>query len=364
MTKYNVGWGITNLCNMNCAFCYSKKVRRSEKNKCLGYFDWKKFIDENYMYIDSINYGTGENTLSDDFFKFVSYVRTNYPSITQSLTTNGYLSERISKDDKIYEIYKKSIDEVDVSLDFADKENHCLFRGQKKAYDWAIKTLEYLQNDKKKSTIVFVGFEDSVKKDNIDGIFELAKKYGSLVRFNIYRPVNKDKEINEKFKLSYSSLVKTIEYINQKYSVLSLNDSLFGNIYSKEENIYDNTGTESIRILPDGSICPSTYLITKEYSDKYNIKQDNVLSYIRFPEFINPPIPKECLNCKIADKCRGGVYDRRMLWNGTLEKRDPYCPYDNNDNIEKEKILCRKRSRISVHDGYLPTMFFSNDRRF
>ena len=32
MKKFNVGWGITNSCNMNCRFCYSKETRKSTDN--------------------------------------------------------------------------------------------------------------------------------------------------------------------------------------------------------------------------------------------------------------------------------------------------------------------------------------------
>ena len=63
--KINIGWGLTNICNMNCEFCYSKEARNEGEN--CGIDDWKRFIDQNYSKIDSINYGTGENTLIDDF---------------------------------------------------------------------------------------------------------------------------------------------------------------------------------------------------------------------------------------------------------------------------------------------------------
>ena len=148
MKKYNVGWGITNACNMNCKFCYSKD-RRAVLND-INIENWKAFIDQNYKYIDSINYGTGENAINDDFFYFVRYVRENYPSITQSLTTNGYISEKVKNNKEFYDIYLECIDEVDVSLDFALEEKHNYFRGQNKAYLWAIKTLEMLQKDHKK----------------------------------------------------------------------------------------------------------------------------------------------------------------------------------------------------------------------
>ena len=358
MKKYNVGWGITNACNMNCKFCYSKDTRHSTSDTTLK--DWIKFVDENHEYIDSINYGTGENAISNDFFKFISYVRENYPSITQSLTSNGYIYERVSKDPELYDIYKKSIDEVDVSLDFAIPEKHNFFRGQPKAYDWAINTLKMLQKDKKTATIVFVGFEETMTPENIDGLFEIAKKYDALIRLNIYRPVSDNKEINKKFILSYKTLMSALEYINEKYKVVTLSDVLLGNIYTREKDIRANTGIDSIRILPDGSICPSTYLITKDFRNKYNIKQENVLSKVKFEDFIEAPIPEKCKDCEIRNKCKGGVYDRRMLWNKTLKERDPYCPFENNDDINKKQFKTLKKKRVSVHDGYLPTMFFKN----
>ena len=358
MRKYNVGWGITNACNMNCKFCYSKDTRHSTSDTTLK--DWIKFVDENHEYIDSINYGTGENAISNDFFKFISYVRENYPSITQSLTSNGYIYERVSKDPELYDIYKKSIDEVDVSLDFAIPEKHNFFRGQPKAYDWAINTLKMLQKDKKTATIVFVGFDVTMTPENIDGLFEIAKKYDALIRLNIYRPVSDNKEINKKFILSYKTLMSALEYINEKYKVVTLSDVLLGNIYTREKDIKENTGIDSIRILPDGSICPSTYLITKDFRNKYNIKQENVLSKVKFEDFIEAPIPEKCKDCEIRNKCKGGVYDRRMLWNKTLKERDPYCPFENNDDINKKQFKTLKKKRVSVHDGYLPTMFFKN----
>lgn len=358
MQKYNVGWGLTNSCNMNCKFCYSKETRKTTKDATIE--DWIKFIDENHEYIDSINYGTGENAISDDFFKFILYVRTNYPTITQSLTSNGYIYERVSKSKELYEIYKKCIDEVDVSLDFATQDNHNWFRGQPKAFEWAINTLAMLQKDGKKSTIVFVGFEESMSKSNIDGLFQIANKYDAILRLNIYRPVSESLEINKKFILTYKTLIEALEYINNNYQIISLNDVLFGNIYTKDANITENTGVDSIRILPDGSICPSTYLITEDYRSDYNIKQEKVLSNLKFEEFINPPIPDSCVDCEIKSQCRGGVYDRRILWKKTLKERDPYCPFENDDNIDKEKFKVLKRERVSVHDGYLPTMFFKN----
>ena len=353
--KYNIGWGLTNICNMNCKFCYSKDTRKAINE--IGINDWKRFVDENYEHIKSINYGTGENTIINDFFDFIEYVRDKYPFIPQSITTNGYLYERVCNNKRLYKKKKKCIDEVDVSLDFAQPNKHNQFRGQPKAYEWALKTLKMLKKDEKKSTIVFVGFNETMTKYNIDGLFKIAKENDSIIRLNIYRPVGENN--NNNFILDYSKLVEIIEYIGNNYEIISINDVLFGNIYGTDF-VKENTGIDSIRILPNGDICPSTYLISKEFREKYNIKDKEVLEKISFMDFQKAPIPKECNKCIIREKCRGGVYDRRVLWNKTLNSRDPYCPLLNNDNINKNKYKMSKKGRISVHDGYLPTMFFKN----
>lgn len=356
--KLNIGWGLTNSCNMHCKFCYSKETRDNIKECSIE--DWKNFVDENYKKIESINYGTGENSLIDDFFYFVDYVRKNYPNIKQSLTTNGYIFNKVKQNNEFMRIYKESIDEIDVSLDFKDKEKHNYFRGQNEAYDWAINTLKMLKEDNKKVTVVFVGFEDTLKKENIDGLFEICKEYNSILRLNVYRPVSNNAEINRKFMLSYSTLIDALNYINDKYEIISFSDVLLGNILTDQIDIIENTGIGSIRILADGSICPSTYLIQDEYRTKYNIKQKDVLSNIKFKDFESDIIPEECNNCELKEKCKGGVYDRRILWYGTLKQRDPYCPIRLGKKMPKKRFNVTKKDRISVHDGYLPTMFFKN----
>lgn len=68
-------------------------------------------------------------------------------------------------------------------------------------------------------------------------------------------------------------------------------------------------------------------------------------------------IPEECKHCKYVQLCKGGVYDRRYIWNKTLSKKDPYCIYTpGGEDFNKIEITDAKFN--SVHHGYLPTMFF------
>lgn len=356
MRKWNVGWGPVSLCNMNCKFCYSRKKRTSRQD--LSYKDWVKFIDENHNRINTINYGTGENTLDYNWFRLVAYIRDNYPEIRQALTTNGYLSEAV-EDDFCLKTFINAIDEVDVSIDYCRREKHNLFRGQPKAYDWAIETLKLCKEAEKSTTIVFLGSKQNISKENVDGLFEIAKKYDAILRMNMYRPTEGINANSARFIIKGDEVVDILKHISGKYHILALNDTLFSTMLTGE-SVEDPSGYRSIRILSDGSITPSTYLINNNFYVA-NILEENVLEQMEernsLSEIISECIPKECEGCLYANKCKGGVYDRRYLWYGTLSHKDPYCPNIITQKV-KSKIRIEKTGFVSVHDGYLPTMFF------
>ena len=257
------------------------------------------------------------------------------------------------------EAFVKGIDEVDVSLDFCDAKKHAEFRGQPKAYGWALETLALCQKFKKPTTIVFLGSEKNVTHDNIDGLFEIAKKYDAILRMNMYRPTEGVNDFSEKFIISYDTFVDALKYIAQKYHIISMNDALFSSFLTNE-TVADPSGDRSIRILADVSITPSTYLIDESYIVA-NITEPNVLEKVEqngsLANLIVKTIPDECKGCVYEQSCAGGVYDRRYLWYGTLDKKDPYCP---GVFIERTKqpIEITATDFVSVHDGYLPTIFF------
>ncbi|MGL4402805.1 MAG: radical SAM/SPASM domain-containing protein [Fusobacteriaceae bacterium] len=358
--KWKIGWGCVSKCNMKCAFCYSAKVRSEVED--LEFKDWKKFIDENHQSIDSLNYGTGENSLDHDWFILVDYIRKNYPSITQALTTNGYISYQMNKNEEYERIVKESIDEIDVSLDFYQSELHNEFRGQEKAFDWVLETLRLCQKHDISSTIVFIGINLTLEKENIKGLFEIAKKYGAKLRMNLYRPTNGIIE-NNIFIPDYKKIIDILYFIDENYKILAICDPLFSSILTENSFKKDPSGSESLRVLSDGSITPSTYLISEEFRLN-TIKEKDILEKIETNEYINflsnLKTPVSCDSCKFIKSCNGGVIDRRYLWFKNFSEKDPYCPFRDENFIPEKKIKITDESDFSsVHDGYLPTMFFS-----
>jgi radical SAM protein with 4Fe4S-binding SPASM domain len=361
MKKWKIGWGPIARCNMKCQFCYSEKTR-SEVTE-LELEDWIKFIDENHQFIDSINYGTGENTIDEKWFYLVKYIRENYPNIIQALTTNGYLSSQVNTNPNLKEIIVKGIDEIDVSLDFCIEDCHNDFRGQSKAYRWVLDTLQFCKDYNLMPTIVFLATNETLKEENIKGIFEIASQYDAKVRMNLYRPTNGINDFSKRFIPDFSNIVNALYFIEKHYQILKICDPLFSTLLTNETTIDDPSGINSLRILADGSITPSTYLISKEFR-KLNIKESNVLEKLTelngFNHF-NMQTPNDCKDCNLADNCKGGVFDRRYLWYKTFDSKDPYCPYHKENFMpDKKVIITALDENQSVHDGYLPTMFFKN----
>lgn len=175
----------------------------------------------------------------------------------------------------------------------------------------------------------------------------------------MYRPTEGINDKSREFIIEYDMLADAIRYIAEKYQIISLNDALFSTIFMGE-TVADPSGDRSIRILADGNITPSTYLIDQRFIVG-NIKEKDVLLRLEndgiLENIISRSIPEECNECIYKETCAGGVFDRRYLWYGSLKRKDPYCQRIYREK-SKERISINKTDFSSVHDGYLPTMFF------
>ncbi len=353
--KFAIGLGITPACNMKCPFCYS--IERRNDNLELPIEDWMNFFEKNSGLIKDINFGTGENTLVDDWFKLVDYINNLSPDISQALTTNGSLAQIVAKDKQKDKIIQKSLSDIDVSLDYAIESKHNAFRGHNNAFKMAIDTLAYSQDCGFNNTLVVMGIDDTLTIENLDGIFDIAKKYDTLVRVNIYRPVNKNNGLEPP---SLKTLLNMFDYVSDEHEICSLSDPLFNSTLSKQKIKKDPSGTSSLRIIPNGSIYPSTYLISKEF-EIGTIYDENILSNVGDNPIIKEltnTVPSYCGSCEKVETCAGGTIDRRILWHETVDKPDPYCPSLHNLPVQLRDYKINTANFSSIHDGYLPTIFF------
>lgn len=146
--------------------------------------------------------------------------------------------------------------------------------------------LKVCKEENIQATIVCLGSAQNMYTDNLEGIFRIAKEYNALVRINLYRPTEGINEFTKQFILSPEKLLDVLYWIDRNHQVLSISDALLSNLVTNsfEE---DPSGIDSIRILPDGSITPSTYLIEKFLLLEIFLKRGNEKAYKRNANAIN-----------------------------------------------------------------------------
>ena len=81
-TGIALGLGLTNECNLACAFCYRDPARTDRLS-----LDQVKAVMER-LPVRSVNLGTGENGMHPDFKAILAYLQTNPVNLT--ITSNGH----------------------------------------------------------------------------------------------------------------------------------------------------------------------------------------------------------------------------------------------------------------------------------
>jgi organic radical activating enzyme len=320
-----IGFGYTRLCNFRCEFCYSKSVRGS----------WTK-DDAVTVVADAVqhygaenvevNWGTGENILLPEFVEVLREV--HKLGVPQDLTTNG--SVILRKETLEY------LDELDVSIDYADPELHNRVRGHPKAFELATQAVKHAARELgMQVTVVMVGTKGTLTYENAYNMAELARSLGAAaLRLNLYFFTRPDQFV--------PSPAQIADFLK------GLRDAGAGLYGTSDPVVAKFLGVEpvgylgSVRLLPERRISPSTYLTSDEWTvpaqlpDFYhNFLQTDV--YKRFEEIYKRVFPRQS-----ADRVAVLGYD----------------PYHVEGEVETVKLK-QASGRSFIHLGYLPTTIFS-----
>src|SRR5277367_6285550 len=111
----SLGLGLTNECNLSCAFCYRDPTRTDRLS-----LDQVKSVMER-LPIRSVNLGTGENGMHPEFKAILAYLRTKPVKLT--ITSNGH-SVAVLDDDEL-----SAFHDIEFSLDYATQAEQDAQRG-------------------------------------------------------------------------------------------------------------------------------------------------------------------------------------------------------------------------------------------
>src|SRR5579863_6766282 len=111
----SLGLGLTNECNLSCAFCYRDPARTDRLS-----LDQVKSVMER-LPIRSVNLGTGENGMHPDFRNILAYLRTQPVKLT--ITSNGH-SVAVLGDEEV-----RAFHDIEFSLDYPTQAKQDAQRG-------------------------------------------------------------------------------------------------------------------------------------------------------------------------------------------------------------------------------------------
>jgi radical SAM protein with 4Fe4S-binding SPASM domain len=348
MNTFNCGWGFTKACNLKCKHCYNAS----------GGIDFQTIPLEQCQKIvqnlkkngvESINYGTGECGLAPEFWDLVQYVHSK--GILQGLTTNGW-----SVNTQTINTIKECMNDVDVSIDYPYKDEHCQFRGHEYAWDFAINALNLLKGHGVSFSIVTCLHAQNCTEKIIDDFIKLINEYGCSWRINWFRPTGRGKE-KEDLKLDPIIVYRIFRYVAQKLRILAIPDPYFSAMIGNSKS-HCPCGSQSFRITPSGTVVPCVYF-TKEMDGLSIINKD-------LNEIVNSDVfctfrkraPDFCKGCAYEHSCGGGCSSRAYLEYGSLNAPDPFCHKVNNieENPFFDLRITYAPRNTKVHENYLCTI--------
>lgn len=167
---------LSNLCNLNCPYCYVEKIgslKKIKNNNELGYFDYINIIDKlNDAGAKTINIvGAGEPTVDENFYKIAGYIKSL--NINVLVATNGI---KIAKSDKLIDFLNEIKASIVIKVNSFKNDLQDILVGKEGYSNYRDKALSKLIsngfNSDKPSRL---GINTLLMKANIDEVYNIFK---------------------------------------------------------------------------------------------------------------------------------------------------------------------------------------------
>lgn len=179
----------TNMCNLSCKLCSTGRGDSRREKGRLDNTSFRAFIDKNIRNLAYlVLYNLGEPFLHDNCCDMIKYAVSR--NIFVKVSTNGFF-----KDDRmIEEVLDSGVDEILVSLDFADRDLYRKMKG-KDVFDKVVSNIQMLiqrRGARRRPLIVVQFMMTRDNEKNASAVFDVYRKTGAdgvalkKVRFDGY----------------------------------------------------------------------------------------------------------------------------------------------------------------------------------
>jgi MoaA/NifB/PqqE/SkfB family radical SAM enzyme len=199
-----LGLGLTNECNLACAFCYRDPTRADRLS-----LDQVKAVME-CVPVRSVNLGTGENGMHPEFKAILAYLRTKPVKLT--ITSNGH-SVAVLEDDEL-----QAFHDIEFSLDYATQAEQDAQRGHG---NWALihQQAERCLRLRIPVTIIAVMMKSNYMR--LADVARVARQFDAPLRVNVYQAVRSDV-----YALSYEDYWEGFRRLFEETDVIAIGEPL------------------------------------------------------------------------------------------------------------------------------------------
>ena len=301
MAGLSLGLGLTNECNLACAFCYRDPSRTDRLS-----LDQVKSVMEG-LPVRSVNLGTGENGMHPEFKTILAYLRAQPAKL--SITSNGR-SIAVLEDSEL-----RAFHDIEFSLDYPNQAEQDAQRGPG---NWALihQQAERCVRLGVPVTIIAVMMKSNYLR--LAEVARVAKKFDAPLRVNVYQSVRTDR-----YALTYEEYWDGFQQLFEKTDVIAIGEPLVRAMAGLQP-LASGCGTSTVRVTPRATTQPCVYWpgSGEPLSDLAQTKT-NILHSPPFEQART--LPEACQPCTFRDSCHGGCAGRRRL-QGALAQPDCYCP--------------------------------------
>jgi radical SAM protein with 4Fe4S-binding SPASM domain len=296
-----LGLGLTNECNLKCAFCYRDPTRADRLS-----LDQVKSVMER-LPVRSVNLGTGENGMHPQFRALLAYLRTRPVKLT--ITSNGH-SIAVLEDHEL-----RTFHDIEFSLDYATQAEQDAQRG---AGNW-----ELIHQQAKRCvelgvpvTIVAVMMKSNHLR--LADVARVAKQFHAPLRVNVYQSVRSDL-----YALTYAEYWDGFQRLLEETDVIAIGEPLVRAMAGLPP-LKGGCGFSTVRVTPRATTQPCVYWPgSGETLADLIVTGTDILNSPPFEQART--LPSACEPCEFRESCHGGCAGRRRL-QGALNQPDSYCP--------------------------------------
>lgn len=321
-----LGLGLTNECNLACAFCYRDPTRADR----LSLEQVKSVMG--HLPVRSVNLGTGENGMHPEFKSILAYLRTTGAKLT--ITSNGH-SIAVLEDDDLHAFH-----DVEFSLDYPTQAEQDAQRGDG---NWALIDQQAERCTKLGITVTIIAVMMKSNYLRLADVARVAKQFAAPLRVNVYQSVRSDA-----YALRYEEYWEGFQRLFAETDVIAIGEPLVRAMAGLPP-LRAGCGMTTVRLTPRATIHPCVYWpgLGEPLSDLttqgLNILNSTPFSQVRaFPEACNP--------CEFRESCHGGCAGRRRL-QGALLQPDFYCPIIRGERPTLKVRMAASRDLPKMHSS-------------